>query len=85
MDELKCVFETYGCNLRTNEREGCLRHNRPPTQEPTLRTANAVILHERARIAPVPEPDTVMVGSSAEIKNDAEDLRDVELRRVEEV
>lgn len=37
-------------------------------------TSNTVELYERARIFPIPETNSVVIGTAAEIENDAQNL-----------
>lgn len=64
---------TYRNNLGTDEREGSLCHDRPPAEETTGVSLDAVVLNERAGVLPVTETNAVVVRSSTEVKNDTED------------
>ena len=60
-------------DLSSNERESGLGHDSPPSQETTLCARDAIELNEWSRIFPISKSETVMVGSSAQIKDNSED------------
>ena len=66
---------TYSNDLSTNEREGSLGEDSSVGEELALRAADVVVLVERTRVLPVPETKTVMVGTTAEVKNDTQDYQ----------
>ena len=72
-DLLVSKRRSYRHNLRADEREGSLSHDRPPAKEATSGSRNVVVLHEGARMLPVSETDAVVVRSTAQIKYDTED------------
>lgn len=63
---------TYGNNLGSNEGERSLGHDSPPSQELALDPSNAIVLHERPRVLPVPEADPVVVRPPTEVEYDSE-------------
>ena len=65
---------TYSHDLCPDERKRCLCDDSPPTKESTFRTVDVTKLGERTRIAPVAESNSVVVGTSTKVKDNAEYL-----------
>ena len=65
--------DTHGNDLGTNERKRGLFQYSDPAKEPTLGTADVIELGKRSGVFPVPETETVVVGTAAEIENDTQD------------
>ena len=63
---------TYGDNLRSDERERSLGHDSGPPKETTLRTRDIIILNKRPWVLPVAEADSVVVWTSTQIQNNAQ-------------
>lgn len=64
-----------GCNsddLSSDEAERGGSQNAPVSQEASLGPVNTQILHERSRLLPVAETNSVVAGTSAKVKNHAE-------------
>ena len=69
-----CFTSGNSDNLGANERESRLCHDRPPAKETASRTTDIIELNERAGVMPVPEPKSVMIGTTSKIKDNSENL-----------
>lgn len=65
--------ETYGDYLPTYVRERCLGDDTGPSEEVSFYTLYAIKVDERSRIPPVSKTDTVVVWSSTQIEDNAQD------------
>lgn len=63
---------SYSDDLGSDEGECRLSQDSKEAKELALRTGDVVILNEGAGILPVAETETVVIGTSAEVKNDTE-------------
>jgi hypothetical protein len=64
---------THSDDLSADERKGGLGQNRPKAKEAPLRASNAIELDEGTRMLPIAEPNTIMVGTSAKVKDNTQD------------
>ena len=63
---------TYSNDFCPKERKSGLCHDRPPAQETTFGPINSIELSKCPWILPIAEPQSIMVGASAEIKDNAQ-------------
>ena len=53
-----CACGTHGDDLGSDEREGSLRDNAPPSNEPTGCSRDPIVLNERTGVFPITETDS---------------------------
>ena len=73
LSRVLCFSSGNGNHLSANERKRGLRQNRPPFEKAALATFNSIELVEWAWMLPVAEAQAVVIRSSTEIQNYAEE------------
>ena len=63
----------YGDDLRANERESGVIKDSPPAEESAFCAGDSLVLNKRTRVLPVAETDTIVVGTTSEVKDDTQD------------
>ena len=65
--------KTYGNYFCTNIRECCLGDDTGPPKEMPFHTSYAIKVDEGSRVLPVSKSDTIMIRTSTQVKDDAQD------------
>jgi hypothetical protein len=66
------VGRTHSNNFSTNKREARLGQDFPPPKEAAFRAADTIELDERTRVFPIAEPKTVVIRTTTEVKDYAQ-------------
>ena len=69
---MKRSADAYCNNLRADEGERRLGQHSPPSEEMSLVSSYTVIIGKRTGLFPVPESETIMIWSTSQVQNDAE-------------
>ena len=64
---------THGHDFCPNVRKGSLRYHTRPAEKTTFGATYTVKLDKRTGVLPIAKSDSIVVGASAKVKNDAED------------